>query len=366
MVTKKNPRESVEPEAGAPHYKRPLLIDLALQGGGSHGAFTWGVLDRLLEDEDIEIRSISGTSAGALNGAMLLEGWAQGGAIGARKKLREFWEAIAQSSAVFAPVSDAFQAMGWGTDNRFATNFMDMMSRVWSPYQLNPLNLNPLRDILEKLLDLKALHACPEKQLFVTATNVETGQPRVFTREEVTIDSLLASACLPFVFQAVEIDGVPYWDGGYVGNPAIWPLIYNADANDVLLVQINPLNRPGTPSSASDIIARLNEITFNASLISELRAIEFVQRLVKEQRVDKDHYRDLRLHRIAMNHEANDLDASSKSNTNSTFLHDLHGQGRHTATQWLANHKADIGKRATVDIKEDFLLPPSKKPKKIK
>lgn len=333
-------------------------INLALQGGGAHGAFTWGVLDRLLEEEDIEIAAISGTSAGAMNGAVLIDGHAKGGRALAKQQLAEFWREISQLGSIFnpAPVQPfkGYMPTGFGLDWLAGFNPVDMLTRTFSPYELNPLNINPLRVVLERVLgklDLKN-----DIKLFVAATNVETGQSRVFPREEVTIDVLLASACLPFVFQAVEIDGVPYWDGGYMGNPSIWPLIYQSPVDDVLLVQINPIVRPGVPKHAIDIINRLNEITFNSSLIAEMRAINFVTKLIETGRLDRHDYHDMRMHLVSPPEGLHDMNASTKSNTDWSFFEALHAAGRIQMESWLKKNKSALGVRATINIEEHFLV----------
>jgi NTE family protein len=248
-----------------------LPIDLALQGGGSHGAFTWGVLDRLLEEERLKIVAISGTSAGAMNAAVLAEGFTEGGAAGARSALRAYWQAVSRAAAL-SPLrrSPLDRMMGrWSLDTSPVYVAMDLMSRrLLSPYDLNPLAYNPLRDILSQCIDFERLARSPIK-LFVTATSVHTGHGRIFRNADITADVLLASACLPTMFRAIEIDGEPYWDGGYAGNPTITPLIRESDAHDTILVQINPRERPETPRSAADILNRLNEISFNSPLMKE-------------------------------------------------------------------------------------------------
>ncbi len=337
-----------------------LSLDLALQGGGSHGAFTWGVLDWLLEDEDLGIGGISGTSAGALNAAVLVSGWAQGGRQGARKALRSFWDAIGRGGQVFAPLSLA-QSRATRDNHNFdrlpGYQWLNLFLRTFSPYDFNPLNLNPLRDVLKDHIDEAALRSSPI-QLFVAATSVRTGQARIFTGEDLSLDALLASACLPFLLQAVEIDGEAYWDGGYSGNPALYPLIYETDALDVLLVKINPLAREGTPTRSFEILDRLSEITFNTALIAELRAIGFVSRLLHEERLDRGRYKDLRLHMIADDEGLAPFKGSSKFNTAPEFLRELHDLGRSAARRWLARHRDDLGRRSTLDLGATFLAPP--------
>ncbi|MDE1949027.1 MAG: patatin-like phospholipase family protein, partial [Burkholderiales bacterium] len=308
----------------------PCPVDLALQGGGSHGAFTWGVLDRLLEDEAIAIDGISGTSAGALNAGVLASGYARGGRAGARAALEAFWRDVAGAGGCFGAARAAPTAAGLAGFNLDANPFYQWfshLSQAFSPYQLNPLDINPLRDLTRRHVDEAALRSGP-LTVFVTATAVRTGQPRVFQGTDLSVDALLASCCLPQVFQAVEIDGEAYWDGGYSGNPAIWPLIYNTPALDVVLVQINPLVRPKLPQSADEIADRVNEITFNAGLVAEMRAIAFVQRLVGQGRLDAGEYKSLRLHMIADQKGLAPLDQSSKLNTAWPFLQDLHRMGR--------------------------------------
>ena len=345
--------------AKKPHGKEPLRLNLALQGGGAHGAFTWGVLDRLLDEEDVEINAISGTSAGAMNAAILVDGYKEGGREAAKAQLREFWWQISVEAAKLNPFGATpnpamdFITQMPGMDWLAALNPGDMLSRIFSPYELNPLNLNPLRNVLERLLQTCNLHnGIP---LFISATNVETGEPYVFREHEISIDVLMASACLPFVYQAVEVKGVPYWDGGYMGNPSIWPLIYKTDCADVLLVQINPIQRPGTPKSAIDIMNRVNEISFNSSLIAEMRAINFVKTLIDDGKLNKDEYVDVRMHRVIPPVGLHQMNAASKMNASWEFFQFLHGVGREQMDVWLKNFKSSIGKRSTLDIEEHFL-----------
>lgn len=339
--------------------KKPLKLNLALQGGGAHGAFTWGVLDRLLEEEDIQITGISGTSAGAMNGAMLVDGYHEGGRTRAKEQLREFWYEISVQTSQFAPLTThqktplELMAQMPGFEWVGAFNPADMVTRLFSPYEINPFNYNPLRNVLERLLKVKHLHA--GIPLFVTATNVETGEARIFREHEITIDVLLASACLPFLYQAVEIDGVPYWDGGYMGNPALWPLFHTTTCSDIMLVQINPIKREGTPKHALDIINRVNEISFNSSLISEMRAINFVRRLIQEGKLDEQEYANVRMHRVMPPADLREMNAASKMNANWEFFQTLHEIGRTQMENWLEEHKTSIGERGTLDIKDKFL-----------
>ena len=334
---------------------RGSKVDLALQGGGSHGAFTWGVLDALLEDGSLEFDGVSGTSAGALNAAVLACGLAEGGRDGARRALSAFWRDLASCGGGFFPGPRGALG-GFNLDTNPWFGWLNAWSQQWSPYQFNPGNRNVLRDLLgrhvrEPVLRHSAL------RVFVTATSVRTGQPHVFSGEHLSIDALLASACLPQLFQAVTIAGEPYWDGGYVGNPALWPLIYETGALDILLVQIDPLVREGTPTSVAEIADRLNEITFNASLSAEMRAIAFVKKLIKENRIEAGHYKDLRLHRIADDLALAPLDASSKYNTDLNLIEALFGIGRAAAQRWLVQHRAAVGVKSSFDFEAVFLAP---------
>jgi NTE family protein len=333
-------------------------LNLALQGGGAHGAYTWGVLDRLLEEEDLEIHALSGTSAGAMNAAVMASGFRKNGAAGAKDALRDFWSQVSFTGAWINPVRgnpvEEYQKK-FNLDGDPSYAMFDMMTRMFSPYQFNPFNLSPLRNVLENVLDLDAINAGGQMPIFITATNVHTGQARVFECQDVTVDVLLASACIPFYFQAVMVDDVPYWDGGYMGNPSIWPLIYNTHVHDVLLVQINPIYRNTTPKSAQDIINRLNEISFNASLCDEMRAMNFVKKLIREGKLSESEYKDMRMHMIPAPDIAYGLDASSKMNTDWVFFEFLHGIGRAAAETWLHKHKAAIGVTETVDIPTEFL-----------
>jgi NTE family protein len=279
--------------------RKPVLIDLALQGGGSHGAFTWGVLERLLEEPWLRIAGISGTSARAMNAAVLAHGWTEGGAEGARAALEKFWQRISRAAAFSllqrSPI-DRFMGR-WTLDTSAGYLFMDLVSRVLSPYALNPLDFNPLRQILTECVDCNALSHSPIR-LFITATSVRTGRGRIFRNAEITADVLLASACLPTMFRAVEIDGEAYWDGGFTGNPTITPLVRETDAHDSILVQINPRERADTPRSAADILNRLNEISFNSPLMKELRMIALLRQVADPGTGEGARWAHMRTHRI--------------------------------------------------------------------
>jgi NTE family protein len=331
-------------------------VNLALQGGGAHGAFTWGVLDRLLEDGRIEIAAISGTSAGAMNAVAVADGITASGPDGAREKLRQFWQAISEAGRA-SPIRRApiDVLMGnWSLDLSPGYHLADMVNRMFSPYQLNPLNMNPLQDLVAECIDFDRVRSCTGLQLYISATNVETGKVKVFDSRSLTPEMVMASACLPHLYQAVMIDGVPYWDGGYMGNPALYPFHYGSDTADILVVQINPVERKGVPRTPQEIQNRINEISFNSSLLKELRSIEFVSRLIEEGRLDPVSYRQVRLHIVGNQDALKPLGASSKLNAEWAFLTHLRDLGRETAEDWLARHFDDIGHRSTVDLRSMF------------
>jgi NTE family protein len=343
--------EQEPPEGSA---RDPVLIDLALQGGGSHGAFTWGVLDRLLEEPRLKIEGISGTSAGAMNAAVLAGGWTKAGAAGARAALDTYWERVSRAAA-FSPLqrSPLDRLMGrWTLDFSPAYLAFDLMTRMLSPYDLNPLGFNPLRAILEESIDFDRLKQAPIK-LFVTATSVRTGRGRIFRNAEITPDVLLASACLPTMFQAIEIDGEPYWDGGYAGNPTITPLVRETDAHDSILVQINPRERTDQLRSAAEILDRLNEISFNSPLMKELRMIALLREVADPGSGEGARWAGMRTHSIRSDRLA-EFGASSKLNAEWKFVAMLKEEGRRCAGEFLAEHGDDLGKRSTADL--DVLL----------
>ncbi|MCF7984393.1 MAG: patatin-like phospholipase family protein [Thiohalocapsa sp.] len=331
-----------------------VAVDLALQGGGAHGAFTWGVLDRLLAEPRIRIDGISGTSAGAMNASVLASAFANGGAEAAREALAAFWRRVS-GGALLSPLKrgplDVLLGR-WTLDYSPAFLALDLASRLFSPYDLNPAAWNPLRDILAESIDFERLAASPVK-VFVTATCVRTGRPRIFRNADVSPDALLASACLPQMFQAVEIDGEAYWDGGYSGNPTISPLVRECSAHDTVLVQINPVERPGTPRSAGEILSRVNEISFNAPLLKELRMIAVLRQVADAGRSEGALWAEMRMHRIASERMV-DLGYSSKLNAEWAFLTMLRDEGQRAAGEFLDRHGDDLGRRATLDL--DHLL----------
>jgi NTE family protein len=332
--------------------QNPILIDLALQGGGSHGAFTWGVIERLLEEPRLRIEAISGTSAGAMNAAVLADGWTGGGAQGAREALEAYWKRVSRAAA-FSPLqrSPLDRLMGrWALDTSPAYIAIDLMSRVLSPYDLNPMGLHPLRSILTESIDFDRLTRSPIK-LFITATNVRTGRGRIFRNSEITADVLLASACLPTMFRAIEIDGDEYWDGGFAGNPTITPLIRESDAHDTILVQINPRERPDRPRSAGEILNRLNEISFNSPLMKELRMIALLRQTADPGAGEGARWAQMRTHRIMTDMLAQ-CGASSKLNAEWDFVTMLRTEGRRAASEFLDASADDLGKRSTADLDE--------------
>jgi NTE family protein len=335
-----------------PTGEGPLLIDLALQGGGSHGAFTWGVLDRLLQDSRFQIEAISGTSAGAMNAAVLADGFAAGGVDGARAALESFWRKVSRAAEMSPLRRGPLDVLlgTWSLDHSPAYVAMDVMTRLFSPYDMPFAPPNPLRDILAQTVDFGRLATAPVK-LFITATNVRTGRGRVFRNNEVTPDVLLASACLPTVFQAVEIDGEAYWDGGFSGNPTMTPLVQECVSDDTILVAINPVERPGTPRTARDIINRLNEVSFNAVLLKELRMIALLRQVADTGNTEGALWAGMRIHlvRSAM---MTDLSASSKLNAEWSFLTMLRDEGRRSADEFLAKNGDAIGKRSTLPIEQ--------------
>lgn len=331
-------------------------VNLALQGGGAHGAFTWGVLDRILEDGRIYIEAISGTSAGAMNAVAVADGLMRGGEEGAREVLHDFWKSVSdlgRMSPIQRSIIDVYMG-NWSLENSPSYMFFDLLNRVTSPYDMNPMNFNPLRGVLEKTIDFDRVVSCDKMHVYLSATNVETGRVRVFGREEITADVVLASACLPFMFHAVEIEGTPYWDGGYMGNPVLFPFYRRSKSDDIVIVQINPVVRKGTPRSAREILDRVNEITFNSSLLKELRAIDFVHRLLEENALDGKEYRNPLVHIIESHAALQNLGASSKMNAEWSFLRHLFGIGRSAAEDWIDRNYDKLGVSSTVDIRTMF------------
>lgn len=337
--------------------REPKMIELALQGGGSHGAFTWGVLDRLLEDDRVRIEGICGASAGAMNGVVVADGLDRGGKEGARKALRRFWKAVSKASLLSPFQRTPLDRMlgRWTLDASPGYIMFDLLSRLVSPYTLNPLNLNPLRNLISDLVDFEHVRHAEGIKLFVAATNVRTGKCKIFRRSEMTVDMVMASACLPFIFQAVEIEGEAYWDGGYMGNPALLPLVEECRARDLVIVQINPICREEIPRRAADILNRINEISFNASLIKEVRTIALLKKLIEVQNLEEERFKDALFHRINADEELKPLSVSSKVNAEWAFLKHLHDVGYRTASAWLDENYEALGKRSTLDVDSVYL-----------
>ena len=332
-------------------------INLALQGGGAHGAFTWGVLERLLEDPRLLVEGISATSAGAMNAVIMLDGLLEGGPKHASKQLHDFWHHVS-TVASFSPLQPTPVEKFFGhSDMTNSPSFMamDFFTRIFSPYQYNPFDINPLRDILRDMVDFDRLKKNNKVKLFINATNVRTGKIRVFGNAEISLDAVMASACLPFLFKTVHIDGEPYWDGGYSGNPALYPLFYACTSPDIMIVQINPLQIDDVPIHAAEILDRVNEISFNATLIREMRAIDFVKRLLHEHRIDDARYTDVRVHLVEAEALMKDIGSASKFNADWDFLRHLRDIGYSAADSWLDAHYDMIGVDSTVDIEAMYL-----------
>ena len=351
MATKKTSSKKTTSKSAA----RP--VNLALQGGGAHGAFTWGVLDRLLEEESIDIEAITGTSAGAMNAAILAAGIIEGGREAAKDKLRNFWFKVSAAASMMPIQANMFEKMFGKNPLGFSPSFVafDFFTRVFSPYQFNLFDLNPLRSIVDELVDFEAIRANKDIKLFVNATNVRTGKVRVFNTQELTLEMVMASACLPFIFKTVEVEGEPYWDGGYTGNPALYPLFYKCASSDIIIVQVNPLTIEEAPTHAAEILDRVNEISFNSSLMREVRAIEFVKRLLDGHKVSEHQYKDIKLHLIEAQELMLELGRGSKLNADWDFLQHLHLVGRQQADDWLQAHGDKVGRESSVDMEEVYL-----------
>jgi NTE family protein len=331
------------------------VINLALQGGGSHGAFTWGVIDRFLEDKRLAFDGVTATSAGGVNAVVLADGLARGGREAAREHLRTFWKKMSEvaSTSIIAP--SFFDQMNptFGLEHTPAYVFVDMLSRMVSPYQLNPFDINPLRDLLNNTVDFERVRRQKVVKLYLCATNVRTCKVKVFAREELAADHVLASACLPFMMRAPEIDGDIYWDGGFMGNPAIFPVIYGCDARDVVMVHLTPTVRPEKPTNSRAILNRMQEISFNSSLMREMRAIAFFTQLIDEGKIPGG--KRMYMHLIEAEDVIRDLAGSSKMNGTWKFLTHLFEIGRERADKWINANYDRLGKENTVDLQAKYL-----------
>jgi NTE family protein len=348
------------PISGRPRPARADVkrINLALQGGGSHGAFTWGVLDRLLEEPRIEVEGVSATSSGAMNAVAMAYGLTVGGREGAREALEKFWHCLARVAALFRPPQPSpaeRQGQNHGFEAASAHLLFEIVLRFLSPYQLNPFNYNPLRHLIGRVVDFERLRQRSAIRLFLSATNVRTGKVKVFTDKEITAECVLASACLPFLYQAVEVDGEHYWDGGYMGNPALFPLIYSCQSRDILVVHINPMERPDLPMTARDIMNRVDEISFNSSLMREMRAVAFVTKLIDDGKLGKNDAKRMLIHSVCADDVMRGFGAASKLNAHGEFLGHLHALGRERAQVWIERHFDDLGARSTIDIRAAYL-----------
>lgn len=337
--------------------KKIKNVGIALQGGGAHGAFTWGVLDRLLEVDEIVADAMCGTSAGAVNAVVCAYGLHVGGPVKAKELMEELWKKVANSgSFLFKPgVMDKYYGKG-DIYNSPGYMLFNTLSQFMSPYNFNPFNYNPLRDILNDLVDFEELHLYNKKKLFICATNVKTNRAKIFTNKDITVDAVLASTCLPFIFQAVEIEGEFYWDGGYMGNPPIFPLITNTNIRDVVLIKINSININSVPTTARDIADRVNEISFNSSLINEMKLIHYRNELLRNGilNVDDKTNREIYVHTISGYDALSQLSHSSKMNTSWEFLLELKEKGREIASQWLETDFKEVGLKSTFDVEEHF------------
>ena len=330
-------------------------INLALQGGGAHGAFTWGVLDALLADGRIEFDGVSGTSAGAMNAVVLAHGLLQGGREGAQAALEKFWLAIADSMPIDLTVPGKGDDIQLGAPAKLMMQF----AQYFAPHQLNPLNFNPLRDVVQAQVDFAALREKCPVQLFIAATHANSGKLRLFRNHEMDVDKVLASACLPTIHHPVMIDGEPYWDGGYSANPAVFPLLHESQADDTLMVLLTPITHPTTPLSIAQIKARILEISFNAAFLREMRGLADVREQLQRSwlsRLGRFEHRTMamRFHLIEAEDFLGNLSVDSKLVANRRFFETLRKQGSLRAQRWLEEHFSAIGKRSTVNLRELF------------
>ena len=351
------------------HKIKQKKMNLALQGGGSHGAFTWGVLDYLLEDGRFDFEGLSATSAGSMNAVIMAAGYIDGKEEGARRHLKNFWKKVSDAGSVFCPSQhklpeNPFSSFmpkwmpTWINGEDATTQFLNIMAQNISPYQFNPLNFNPLRDIIEDMVDFDAIQKNKNFKLFITATNVQTGASRIFTTPELTRDMVMASAALPNVFQAVEVGGQFYWDGGYVGNPSLWPLFYETEGHDLLIVHVNPILQHDVPKDALSIEDRVNEITFNSAMLKEMRAIAFVQKLLQNDMLKEEYrskYKDVLMHAIRAETVMKNFPMATKFDTSWPMLTRLCEAGRNAAKEWVAENFEKIGKQSSIDLETDYL-----------
>jgi NTE family protein len=359
---------SAQPTPPSPPEPSSLRrVSLALQGGGSHGAFTWGVLDALLQDERIQFDGISGASAGAVNAVALAHGFAVAAhpdsgtpnpREAARASLTRIWQGVAAMGSL-GSMADGISKMllgGWPSDKVGANFFGNAVSQWMSPYQSNPLDINPLRKLLQAEIDFPAIAGLQAPKAFVSATHVTTGRAEIFSGKRLTLQAVMASTCLPTLFQAVEIDGQAYWDGGFSSNPSLLPLISECSSRDIIVVQINPLRRPEVPHTPHDIMDRVNELTFNASLLSQMRTIDFINRLLADGRLQEGvKYKSLLLHRIDGGEALENLPSSSRMSADGAMIEKLFDMGQGAAKRWLRRHFDALGQQSTVNIRRDYV-----------
>ncbi|MEM9102260.1 MAG: patatin-like phospholipase family protein [Pseudomonadota bacterium] len=338
-------------------------INLALQGGGAHGAFAWGVLDKLCEDGRLTVDGLSAASAGSMNAAVYSYGRMLGGLDGAREALYNFWKDISNTGAQLNPIKPTWWEQffgGWEyIDHSLSYIMFENFTKTFSPYEFNPFNFNPLRDVLSRHVNFDELKYCNSTRMFICATNVRTNKIKVFRNEEISCDAVLASACLPMLFQAVEIDGEAYWDGGYMGNPALYPLVYHTKTEDIAIIHINPIYREEIPKSSRAIFNRINEISFNSSLLREMRSINFVKKIVENDWIkpeyrDHFHFTHLKMHSIRADDVTSDFSIGSKFSPDWQFLCHLRDRGREVARHWLSKNYEFIGVESTVDLSQEF------------
>ena len=334
-------------------------ITIAMQGGGAHGAFTWGVLDRLLEESNLVIKGVSGASAGGMNAVCTAQGIMEGGNEGARKMLAKYWHINSEAgkTSFFKPGVLDVLAGKYTIHNSPGFIFYDFLCKIFSPYQLNPLGINPLKDIVKELFDFEKLNEFDGVRVFLSATHVFTGKIKIFSniRKELSVDAMLATACLPTIFNAVMVKGEYYWDGGYTGNPVMYPLIYDCDPADIMLIKLNPTHRTKLPTTAGEIGDRMNEITNNTSIMREMRSMHFIGELIDKKIVEPGSLKRMHVHLIEDEEVFQDLGWSSKLNTDEAFLKHLFDAGRVAADKWMEKNYDKIGKKSTVDLAEDFI-----------
>ena len=339
--------------------KKPIKkVSIAMQGGGAHGAFAWGVMDRLLEEDDIYIEGVSGTSAGGMNAASVVDGLIHGGNAGARAKLDNYWREMSELAKKISPYQNKLDQlfpmnipMGNGNhfnmDNSPGALMMNFMCKFLSPYQMNPLNYNPFGDFIKDFFDFAAIRASKERKIYLGATHVKTGKIKIFSNDQFCADALMASACLPYLFQAVKVDGEYYWDGGYIANPAIYPLIYDCEATDIILIKLTRTYCPKLPKTHAEIQERYNEISFNNCLVREMRAIHMITKMIDSGIIKDPNIKRMNMHLIMNEYAFRGLNQSSSLNTSWDFLQSLKEDGRNTADAWLKNNKRKLCEKQT-------------------